>query len=202
MRRRPRPLSRGRYRVPISPQSRVPSSPQCRAPSSPPSSSPSSPPLPSPSSDTSVNSPCEASLPACFPSNTKVYIQKPDGEVYSGPLTYLLDHPIPPWVLNPNEGADVVENVYVQLLDGNGLISNIRVHEHRINMNDQMYEEHHCFISYGDGHILVAVLRRYENSPRRRIPFGPIIMVRMPLENTRYIGVIYDFQGRRPSWIE
>lgn len=129
-----------------------------------------------------------------------VYIHLPDDRVFSGLLQNLKGIKIPFWVTNPHRLYNSKYHVYVRLPDGRGLISIIQPLHHAININDDLHEDNRCFVSTGNSTLLSAFLYHYTHpvliSGRTRV------FVRMPHDNSTYVGMLNYDDSRRPSWIQ
>lgn len=140
-------------------------------------------------------------LNASFYGQSDVFVHLPDDRVFTGHLKNVRNRNIPFWVEHPNQLNNSRFNVYMRIHVGRGLVSNLELHEHPININDAIPEEPYCFILTGINTILATTLYRYN---LEEIPdtSRPRVFVRMPdSNNTVYVGKLDNFRGHRPSWL-
>lgn len=141
--------------------------------------------------------------PVAIPRRSRIYVQMPNNQVFSGILQDLRHRSIPFWVIQPTASTGSIYRVYIRMPNGSGLLSIINPLPLAIHINDDIDEEHtpfNLFIPMRIRTFLSAHLHRYNH---HRLPMSsfPYVFVRMPYSNNVYAGQIdYDF-GQRPIWL-
>lgn len=140
-------------------------------------------------------------IPEAFPTNTRIFVQNTDGEVFTAQLTYIGRGQMPSWVMASNYTAQEVGSFFVEMPNSDHLFADITKLARNIDINDAVPLQPRCFIVYRRNKILVAHLEPYARySPDR--PRVPRVIVRIPEISVRYTGEFERFYGRPPKWLE